>query len=81
MVETLQGVSIPSVAPANQRTPVGTSVQENTCLAIATAHEEKRPTSHVATPVVAWALDLRLVAHIQPALVKNSLLLHLKNLR
>jgi len=81
VVEALQDLSVPLVAPTNQRTPVGAGVQENTHLAIATTHDEKGPTGHVAAPVVAWVFYLRLVAQVQPALVKNSLLLHLKNLQ
>src|SRR5262245_42500845 len=80
MVEALQDVSVPLVAPANQRAPVGAGVQENPHLAIIAAHEEKRPAGHVAAPVVAWLLYLGLVAQVKPTLVKNSLLLHLKNL-
>jgi hypothetical protein len=81
MVEALQDLSVPLVAPTNQCTPVGAGIQENTHLAIATTHEEKGPTGHVAAPVVTWFFYLRFVAQVQPALVKNSLLLHLKNLR
>jgi len=81
MVEALQDLSVPLVAPTNQRTPVSAGIQENTHLAIAATHEEKGPTGHVAAPVVAWVFYLGLVAQVQPAFVKNSLLLHLKNLR
>ena len=81
MVEALQDVSAPLVAPANQRTPVSAGVQKNPHLAIAATHEKKRSTRHVAAPVVARVLYLGLVAQVEPGLVKDSLLLHLKNLR
>src|SRR5262245_50974464 len=81
MIEALQSVSVPLVTPANQCTPVRAGVQKNPQLAIATAHEEKRPACHVAAPIVAWILYLGFMTQIQPAFVKNLLLLHLKNLR
>src|SRR4029450_10890536 len=80
MVEALQDVSVPLVAPANQRAPEGAGGQATPPLPTLAAHEEKRPAGHVAAPVVAGVLYLGLVAQIQPALAKNSLLLHLKNL-
>src|SRR5262249_23708350 len=81
MVETLQSIGVSLVTPTNQRTSVGAGVQKTPPLAIAPAHEEKRPPRHVAAPVIAWILNLGLVAQIQPAFVKNSLLLHLKNFK
>src|SRR5262245_52068700 len=81
MVEALQNVRVPLVTPANQRTSVRAGVQKDAHLAITTSHEEKRPARHVAAPVIAWILNLGLMAQIQPAFVKNSLLLHLKDPR
>jgi hypothetical protein len=71
MVKALQDLSVPLVAPTNQRTPVSAGVQENAHLAIAPTHEEKGPTGDGAAPVVAWVLYLRFVAQIQPTFVKN----------
>src|SRR5215510_720034 len=81
MVEALQNVSVPLVTPANQCTPVRSGAQKTPQLAFATAHEEKGPACHVAAPIVAWILYLGLMAQIEPAFVKHTLLLHLKNLR
>src|SRR5262249_33372846 len=69
------------VTPANKRTSVRAGVQKDPHLAIATAHEEKRPARHVAASVITWILNLGLMAQIQPTLAKHSLLLHLKDLR
>jgi hypothetical protein len=81
MVEALQDLGVPLVAPTNQRTSVGAGIQENAHIAIAAAHEEKWATGDIAAPVVPRFLHFRLVAEIEPALVKNPLLLQLKDLR
>jgi hypothetical protein len=80
MIEALQNVGMPMVVPANERASVRARVQENPQLAVAAAHEEKRPPGHIPAPVIAWVLYFRFVAQIQPAFVEYPLLLHLKNL-
>jgi hypothetical protein len=71
---------MPLVMPANERASVRAGVQENPELAVAAAHEEKRPPRHIAAPVIARVLYFGFVAQIQPAFVEYPLLLHLKNL-
>jgi hypothetical protein len=80
MVEALQNIGMALIMAANQRASMRACVQEDSHLAIAAPHEEKRPPGHVSPSVVARVLYFRLVAHIQPAFVKYPFLLHLKNL-
>jgi hypothetical protein len=80
MVEALQNIGMALIMSANQRPSMCAGVQEDPHVAIAAAHEEKRPAGHVSPPIVARVLYFRLVAHIEPAFVEYPFLLHLKNL-
>ena len=75
MVETLEALRVATAFSTDLGSPVGTGIQECAHDAVSASHEQHATLAEVAKTVVAEIGDLRFVANVEPAAVKDAALL------